>query len=132
VHLAAQYFAAANKIGEGGFGAVYRGVLDGIPVAVKVMDGGPNAMQVTGVHHLVTVWSHQDSSLILIQYQMSLHTLTCFRSSACRVNLSLSMLRFRPEGVQHQLKPWCIRMHNQDTSHLVSAGPKQHPRNLYP
>eukprot|EP00798_Chlamydomonas_sp_ICE-L_P017200 gene17200-23519_t len=38
-------FAESNKLGEGGFGPVYRGELDGIPVAIKVMDKGPDAMQ---------------------------------------------------------------------------------------
>jgi hypothetical protein len=34
---------------QGGFGAVYRGVLDGVSVAVKVMDASPEAMQVSSV-----------------------------------------------------------------------------------
>ncbi|GFR44035.1 hypothetical protein Agub_g5192, partial [Astrephomene gubernaculifera] len=38
-------FSAGSKLGEGGYGPVYRGTLDGIPVAVKVMDCGEGAMQ---------------------------------------------------------------------------------------
>jgi hypothetical protein len=44
--VTSQAFAEGNKIGQGGFGSVYKGMLDGIPVAVKAMTGGPNAMQV--------------------------------------------------------------------------------------
>ncbi len=45
-----QGFASVNLIGKGGFGEVFRGVLDGVPVAVKVMDVGPEAMQVRDTH----------------------------------------------------------------------------------
>ncbi|KXZ51279.1 hypothetical protein GPECTOR_13g766 [Gonium pectorale] len=38
-------FSAVNKLGEGGYGPVYRGSLDGIPVAVKVMDCSEGALQ---------------------------------------------------------------------------------------
>ncbi|GLC46283.1 hypothetical protein PLESTM_001853700 [Pleodorina starrii] len=38
-------FSPANKLGEGGYGPVYRGWLDGIPVAVKVMDTSEDCMQ---------------------------------------------------------------------------------------
>lgn len=34
----AQGFAASNKLGAGGYGPVYRGTLDGVPVAVKLLD----------------------------------------------------------------------------------------------
>lgn len=33
-----QGFAAANRLGCGGYGPVFRGVLDGVPVAVKLLD----------------------------------------------------------------------------------------------
>jgi serine/threonine protein kinase len=33
-----QGFSAANRLGSGGYGPVYRGVLDGVPVAVKLLD----------------------------------------------------------------------------------------------
>lgn len=35
---ATQGFAAANRLGCGGYGPVFRGVLDGVPVAVKLLD----------------------------------------------------------------------------------------------
>ncbi|GIL56808.1 hypothetical protein Vafri_12109 [Volvox africanus] len=41
-------FSLTNKLGEGGFGPVYRGWLDGIPVAVKVMDTSEGCMQGRG------------------------------------------------------------------------------------
>ncbi|GLI66119.1 hypothetical protein VaNZ11_009830 [Volvox africanus] len=41
-------FSPVNKLGEGGFGPVYRGWLDGIPVAVKVMDTSEGCMQGLG------------------------------------------------------------------------------------
>ncbi|KAG2438743.1 hypothetical protein HXX76_005288 [Chlamydomonas incerta] len=55
-------FSPINKLGEGGYGPVYRGTLDGIPVAVKVMDCSEGAMQgrnefeaevriLSGLHH---------------------------------------------------------------------------------
>ncbi len=42
---ATENFAPSNRVGRGGFGSVFRGTLDGVPVAVKVMDVGPDAMQ---------------------------------------------------------------------------------------
>jgi serine/threonine protein kinase len=33
-----QGFSAANRLGSGGYGPVFRGVLDGVPVAVKLLD----------------------------------------------------------------------------------------------
>ncbi|GIL84460.1 hypothetical protein Vretifemale_13075 [Volvox reticuliferus] len=41
-------FSPVNKLGEGGYGPVYRGWLDGIPVAVKVMDTSEGCMQGRG------------------------------------------------------------------------------------
>ena len=40
-----QGFSEANKLGAGGYGPVYRGVLDGVPVAVKCLDASEGAMQ---------------------------------------------------------------------------------------
>jgi serine/threonine protein kinase len=33
-----QGFNATNRLGSGGYGPVYRGMLDGVPVAVKLLD----------------------------------------------------------------------------------------------
>lgn len=41
-----QGFCEANKLGSGGYGPVYRGVLDGVPVAIKCLDTSEGAMQV--------------------------------------------------------------------------------------
>lgn len=43
--IATGSFSPLHKIGGGGFGTVYKGMLDGIPVAIKVMDSSPEAMQ---------------------------------------------------------------------------------------
>ncbi|MEW5312959.1 MAG: hypothetical protein WDW38_004556 [Sanguina aurantia] len=43
--VATDNFSSTRLLGSGGYGAVYSGVLDGIPVAVKVMDTTGNSMQ---------------------------------------------------------------------------------------
>eukprot|EP00197_Chlamydomonas_leiostraca_P000020 CAMPEP_0202886216 /NCGR_PEP_ID=MMETSP1391-20130828/42060_1 /ASSEMBLY_ACC=CAM_ASM_000867 /TAXON_ID=1034604 /ORGANISM="Chlamydomonas leiostraca, Strain SAG 11-49" /LENGTH=972 /DNA_ID=CAMNT_0049569485 /DNA_START=65 /DNA_END=2985 /DNA_ORIENTATION=+ len=79
---ATEYFAAKNKVGEGGFGPVYRGVLDGIPVAVKVMDTSADAMQglkefgaevsiLSRLHHphvVLLIGSCPDKGLLVYEY----------------------------------------------------------------
>lgn len=45
---ATQGFSGTNKLGAGGFGPVYRGMLDGVPVAVKLLDPSGLSMQVGG------------------------------------------------------------------------------------
>jgi len=47
LHRATSGFHQNNFLGQGGYGAVYRGTLDGIPVAMKVMDRSVGAMQGT-------------------------------------------------------------------------------------
>lgn len=43
IEVATEYFAENRKIGEGGYGPVYRGTLDHTPVAIKVLR--PDAAQ---------------------------------------------------------------------------------------
>lgn len=50
--VATDNFSTTRLLGSGGYGAVYSGVLDGIPVAVKVMDTSGNSMQVRVPHTL--------------------------------------------------------------------------------
>ena len=45
-----QGFSEANKLGSGGYGPVFRGLLDGVPVAVKCLDNSEGAMQARGPH----------------------------------------------------------------------------------
>ncbi|KIY93079.1 U-box domain-containing protein 34 [Monoraphidium neglectum] len=42
---AAAGFSDSNKLGSGGYGPVYKGLLDGLPVAVKCLDTSEGAMQ---------------------------------------------------------------------------------------
>lgn len=37
IEVATDYFASSNKIGEGGYGPVYKGVLDHTAVAIKIL-----------------------------------------------------------------------------------------------
>ncbi|XP_074270699.1 putative L-type lectin-domain containing receptor kinase S.5 [Silene latifolia] len=75
-------FNIKNKLGSGGFGIVYLGILDGIEVAVKRIDNTPAGKQnliaevttIGSLHHKNLVrligWCHENNELILVYEYM--------------------------------------------------------------
>ena len=63
VEVATDYFNMSNKVGEGGYGPVYKGVLDHTPVAIKVLR--PDMSQ--GKKQFQQEVKHVSSSLIFTE-----------------------------------------------------------------
>ncbi|GAB4826685.1 hypothetical protein Ancab_033581 [Ancistrocladus abbreviatus] len=65
IHVATDFFSDANKLGQGGFGAVYKVKLsDGTPVAVKRLSGSPEQGSEEFTNEVLLIMKLQHKNLV--------------------------------------------------------------------
>lgn len=85
IEVATEYFAEARKIGEGGYGPVYKCYLDHTQVAIKVLR--PDAAQGRSQFQQ-EVWN------FLLKFRNLQHTFQVFVLQICRIQKSMNLARY--------------------------------------